>query len=62
MLNQIGRRLTEDHQANANRRRLLLMLGEFPALGRRDFFEADLAVMGGYGIKSFLRDRPLIGG
>ncbi len=54
ILNQIGRRLTEDLQAEAGRRRLLLMLDEFPALGRLDFFESALAFMAGYGIKSFL--------
>jgi type IV secretion system protein VirD4 len=54
ILNQIGRRLTEDLQAKAERRRLLLMLDEFPALGRLDFFESALAFMAGYGIKSFL--------
>jgi type IV secretion system protein VirD4 len=36
------------------RRRLLLMLDEFPALGRLDFFESALAFMAGYGLKSFL--------
>ena len=54
LLNQIGRRLTEDLQANAGRHRLLLMLDEFPALGRLDFFETALAFMAGYGLKSFL--------
>ena len=54
ILNQIGRRLTEDLQAKSGRRRLLLMLDEFPALGRLDFFESALAFMAGYGIKSFL--------
>ena len=54
ILNQVGRRLTEDLQAKAWRRRLLLMLDEFPALGRLDFFESALAFMAGYGIKSFL--------
>jgi type IV secretion system protein VirD4 len=54
ILNQIGRRLTEDLQAKAKRRRLLLMLDEFPALGRLDFFESALAFMAGYGLKSFL--------
>jgi len=54
ILNQIGRRLTEDLQAKEGRRRLLLMLDEFPALGRLDFFESALAFMAGYGIKSFL--------
>ena len=54
ILNQIGRRLTEDLQAKGRRRRLLLMLDEFPALGRLDFFELALAFMAGYGLKSFL--------
>jgi len=54
LLNQIGRRLTEDLHAKAGRHRLLLMLDEFPALGRLDFFESALAFMAGYGLKSFL--------
>jgi type IV secretion system protein VirD4 len=53
MLNQIGRRLTEDLVA-PKRHRLLLMLDEFPALGRLDFFESALAFMAGYNIKAFL--------
>ena len=54
ILNQIGRRLTEDLHAKAKRHRLLLMLDEFPALGRLDFFESALAFMAGYGLKAFL--------
>lgn len=54
VLNQIGRRLSEDLKASATRRRLLLMLDEFPALGRLDFFESALAFMAGYGMKAFL--------
>ena len=54
LLNQVGRRLTEDLQENDGRHRLLLMLDEFPALGRLDFFETALAFMAGYGLKSFL--------
>lgn len=54
ILNQIGRRLTENLHAKAGRHRLLLMLDEFPALGRLDFFESALAFMAGYGLKSFL--------
>jgi type IV secretion system protein VirD4 len=54
ILNQIGRRLTEDLHAKSRRNRLLLMLDEFPALGRLDFFESALAFMAGYGLKSFL--------
>ncbi|WNV11815.1 conjugal transfer protein TraG [Tardiphaga sp. 709] len=54
VLNQIGRRLTEDLHAKDRRHRILMMLDEFPALGRLDFFESALAFMAGYGIKSFL--------
>jgi len=54
VLNQIGRRLTEDLHAKERRQQLLLMLDEFPALGRLDFFESALAFMAGYGIRSFL--------
>ena len=54
VLNQIGRRLTEDLQAKDRRHRVLMMLDEFPALGRLDFFESALAFMAGYGLKSFL--------
>ena len=52
ILNQIGRRLTEDLHVRGHR--ILLMLDEFPALGRLDFFESALAFMAGYGLKSFL--------
>ena len=57
ILNQIGRRLTESLDGSdgvERRHKLLLMLDEFPALGRLDFFESALAFMAGYGIKSFL--------
>lgn len=54
VLNQIGRRLTEDMHAKERKHRVLMMLDEFPALGRLDFFESALAFMAGYGIKSFL--------
>jgi type IV secretion system protein VirD4 len=54
ILNQIGRRLTEDLDQRSGRHRLLLMLDEFPALGRLDFFESALAFMAGYGLKAFL--------
>ena len=54
ILNQIGRRLTEELTATTKRHRLLLMLDEFPALGRLDFFESALAFMAGYGLKGFL--------
>ena len=54
ILNQIGRRLTEELAPQERRHRVLLMLDEFPALGRLDFFESALAFMAGYGLKSFL--------
>jgi type IV secretion system protein VirD4 len=53
ILNQIGRRLTEE-LPDGHRRRLLMMLDEFPALGRLDFFESALAFMAGYRLKAFL--------
>jgi len=53
LLNQLGRRLTEDMDG-PRRHRVLLMLDEFPALGRLDFFESALAFMAGYGLKAFL--------
>lgn len=54
VLNQIGRRLTEDLKASDRRNRVLLMLDEFPTLGRLDFFESALAFMAGYKLKAFL--------
>ncbi|AHY42708.1 conjugal transfer protein TraG [Stutzerimonas chloritidismutans] len=62
ILNQIGRRLTESLDgADGLRRRhqLLLMLDEFPALGRLDFFESALAFMAGYGLRAFLISQSL---
>ena len=54
ILNQIVRRLTEslDQAEIAKRRSLLLMLDEFPALGRLDFFEGALAFLAGYNIRA----------
>ena len=54
ILNQIGRRLTEELNPSSESHRVLLMLDEFPALGRLDFFESALAFMAGYGLKAFL--------
>ena len=48
ILNQIGRRLTESLDGSdgiERRHKLLLMLDEFPALGRLDFFETSLAFL-----------------
>ncbi|HTN59962.1 MAG TPA: conjugal transfer protein TraG [Devosia sp.] len=57
VLNQIGRRLTERLEGDPTKSRkhkLLMMLDEFPALGRLDFFETALAFMAGYGIRAYL--------
>jgi type IV secretion system protein VirD4 len=57
ILNQVGRRLTESLDGSdgiARRHRLLLMLDEFPTLGRLDFFESALAFMASYGLRAFL--------
>jgi len=62
ILNQVGRRLTEslDGADGIERRhKLLLMLDEFPALGRLDFFESALAFMAGYGLRAFLISQSL---
>ena len=59
VLNQIGRRLTESLDTDRGPQRLLLMLDEFAALGRLDFFESQLAFMAGYGIRSFLITQSL---
>lgn len=57
LLAQLGARLTErlhgQNDASA-RRRLLLMLDEFPALGRLDFLQSALSYAAGYGIKACL--------
>lgn len=62
ILNQIGRRLTEELVVSGDakpKRQLLLMLDEFPALGRLDFFESSLAFMAGYGLRAFLISQSL---
>jgi len=62
ILNQIGRRLTESLDGAdgfERKHQLLLMLDEFPALGRLDFFESALAFMAGYGLRAFLISQSL---
>lgn len=62
ILNQVGRRLTESLDGSdgiERRHKLLLMLDEFPALGRLDFFETALAFMAGYGLRAFLITQSL---
>jgi len=55
LLNQIARQLTETPmRSEAQRRQLLLMIDEFPALGRLEFFESSLAFLAGYGVRAVL--------
>ncbi len=53
LLNQLGRRLTEEHQASRPHQ-VLLVMDEFPALGHLAFFEAELAYLAGYAIRCIL--------
>lgn len=61
ILNQIVRVLlrpelkyVDGRQVDPHRHRLLLMVDEFPSLGRLDVFQESLAFIAGYGIKAFL--------
>ena len=57
VLNQIARQLTEtlgSREAKTPPRQLLLMIDEFPALGRLEFFESSLAFLAGYGVRAVL--------
>lgn len=60
MINQILRTLTGEMKFKEGRsikhykHRLLLMLDEFPSLGRLDIFQESLAFIAGYGIKAYL--------
>jgi type IV secretion system protein VirD4 len=60
MLGQILHRLTENLEfrngraVTGYRRRLLLMIDEFPSLGRLDVFAESLSLVAGYGIKACL--------
>lgn len=58
VINQIARALMEDQSADAQgrlkRHRLLLLLDEFPMLGRMPFFEVMMGAMAGYGLKASL--------
>lgn len=57
-ISQVARTLMEDQTCDGHgrekRHRLLLMLDEFPQLGRLDFFEKMMGAMAGYGLKAFL--------
>lgn len=60
MMNQIVRGLTEHMEFKGGRsvatykHRLLLLIDEFPALGKLEIFEEALAFVAGYGIKAYL--------
>src|SRR5262245_2864491 len=56
LLNQIARHLTDRQSSGttAAPRQLLLMVDEFPALGRLEFFETSLAFLAGYGVRAVL--------
>jgi type IV secretion system protein VirD4 len=60
IINQVVRGLTEKMQFKdgrsiaSYRHRLLLMLDEFPSLGKLDVFEESLAFIAGYGLKAYL--------
>lgn len=63
LVNQIARALMEDQSADslgrAKRHRLILVLDEFPVLGRMPFFETMMGAMAGYGLKAFLVTQSL---
>jgi len=66
ILNQVVRRLTEQmefEKTGASKtkfnHRLLLLIDEFPALGRLDVFEEALAFIAGYGLKALLITQDL---
>lgn len=57
LLNQIARALMESQTHALERRKrhnLLLVLDEFPQLGRMPFFETAMGAMAGYGLKAYL--------
>jgi type IV secretion system protein VirD4 len=61
VINQIVRGLTQEDitfedgkQRSPHRHRMLLMLDEFPSLGKLDILQEALAYIAGYGIKAYL--------
>ncbi|GIK50976.1 MAG: conjugal transfer protein TraG [Alphaproteobacteria bacterium] len=58
IINQFARALMEDQtrdaQGRPKRHRMLLLLDEFPMLGRMPFFEVMMGAMAGYGLKASL--------
>lgn len=54
MLIQMGSALTEELDEDSRKHKLLMLLDEFPTLGRLDWFESALAYVAGYDIKCYL--------
>lgn len=58
IINQIARALMEDQSRDTlgrvKRHRMLVLLDEFPMLGRMPFFELMMGAMAGYGLKALL--------
>lgn len=57
IIDMTGRRLMESQteaDGRPKRHRLVLVLDEFPMLGRLDFFETMMGAMAGYGLKAYL--------
>jgi len=65
IINQVARTLTEhlalqDGSPSApDRHRLLLLIDEFPALGKLEVFQESLAYFAGYGLKAYLITQDL---
>ncbi|RYZ91127.1 MAG: IncP-type DNA transfer coupling protein TraG [Proteobacteria bacterium] len=65
IVNQIVRTLTRKMEfkdgefVKSYKHRLLLMMDEFPALGKLDIFQESLAFIAGYGLKAFLITQDL---
>lgn len=58
LINQAARSLMEDQicdgDGRSKKHRLLMLLDEFPQLGRLDYFERMMGAMAGYGLKAYL--------
>lgn len=63
LINQFARALmesqTHDADGRPKRHRLILVLDEFPMLGRMPFFETMMGAMAGYGLKAFIVTQSL---
>ncbi|SDR45085.1 type IV secretory system conjugative DNA transfer family protein [Pseudovibrio sp. Tun.PSC04-5.I4] len=54
MLTRLTSKMSHVEGETLYKHRMLLMLDEFPQLGKLDIFESSLAFMAGYGLKAFL--------